>query len=74
MKSGDLVLCTFQPATACFTHLGYTEPMKYHIKGKFGFLVSKHREETGSWFVYFIDIGYTHILDPEAFEVISESR
>ena len=71
MKQGDLVKCTWQPGSF-ISHLGYAQPMEHIIKGRFGFLVSK--KEKGTWFVFFPEIGYTHLLSTSAFEVISESR
>ncbi len=71
MKQGDLVRCIQQPGVSHDSHLGYTKPMKYVIKGRFGFLVSERNK--GVWFIYFPQINYVHPLAESAFELISES-
>jgi len=72
MKVGDLVKCIWQPSVK-EGHLGCDdEPMPHMIKGRFGFLVNQRSKN--SWFIYFMDIHYVHMLSIDKFEVISESR
>ena len=70
MKTGDLVRCIWQPPVK-EGHLGCDdEPMSYMIKGRLGFLSTQRSKS--SWFVYFLEINYVHLLSINKFEVINE--
>lgn len=71
MKVGDLVKVTWQPIHT-MNHLGYLEDMQYIIKDRIG-IISTVRDES-TYFVYFPEINYTHLLSDNALEVICEGR
>ena len=71
MKVGDLVKITWQPIHT-MNHLGYLEDMQHIIKDRIG-IVSTVRDES-TYFIYFPEINYTHLLSKDALEVICEGR
>ena len=70
MKVGDLVKCTFQPATSRIEN-GIAVRMEYKIKGELG-IITKVRSN-GIHNVLFPRFGYEHELSASGFEVINES-
>lgn len=71
MKVGDLVRPTWQPIHT-MNHLGYLEDMEYIIKGRIG-IISTVRDKS-TYFVYFPEINYTHLLSKDSLEVVCEGR
>lgn len=60
-KSGDLVLCMFQPKTSHVNDKGEAVRMKYKIKGELGVLIKNRDLKSG--YVFFPSFLYTHCLN-----------